>query len=266
MPKHRNRNLVLVAAAAAVAVVGVVVGLVATSSSPARPHSDRVAAYLTSHVPAGTRLAVVGTVKNGLPTTYPTVHFDGANLGSAAGLHYTVAPDPISSAGAAIAAYVEGRSTLVAVDPGRASLWAVGSPTPVSAVPVTSVPATLVPAPTVPATTAPATVPAPTVPAPTVPVPTVPAVPSTTIPPPTTSPPAPAPSSATQSAVTVQVGQSFWSIAQTVVTQRLGSVPTTARVTAFWGQLVAANGGHLPVPGNPNLIFPGSSIVVPPGV
>jgi hypothetical protein len=50
------------------------------------------------------------------------------------------------------------------------------------------------------------------------------------------------------------------------VAQRLGSVPTTAQVTAFWGQLVAANGGHLPVAGNPNLIFPGTSIAIPPGV
>jgi hypothetical protein len=55
----------------------------------------------------------------------------------------------------------------------------------------------------------------------------------------------------------------MWSIAQSVVRQHDGGTATTAQVTQYWGQLVAANSGALPVSGQPNLIFSGTILTIP---
>jgi hypothetical protein len=80
-----------------------------------------------------------------------------------------------------------------------------------------------------------------------------------------TSPPAPAPSplaapSLQGEPVTyiVRPGDDFWSIAAA----RTGAAPgSTAR---YWLALIAANRARLPVPGDPNLLFPGDHLVLPP--
>jgi len=98
--------------------------------------------------------------------------------------------------------------------------------------------------------------------------------PATTVPPASattpssTLPPAPLPAPATplqQATVVVQPGQSFWSIAESVLGQRLGRAPGAAELAGFWARLVAANYGRLVVAGDPNLIYPGQVLVLPGG-
>lgn len=74
-------------------------------------------------------------------------------------------------------------------------------------------------------------------------------------------PPAPAGSAGL---VTVQPGQSLWSIASSVVAGRAGPAPTAAQIAPYWVRLMAANTARLPRPGDPNLIYPGQGLVLPP--
>lgn len=64
--------------------------------------------------------------------------------------------------------------------------------------------------------------------------------------------------------VTVQAGDHFWSIAEDVVTQALGSTPTDAQITSYWAQLIDANADQLAEPGNPDLLLPGQVLQLPP--
>jgi nucleoid-associated protein YgaU len=97
---------------------------------------------------------------------------------------------------------------------------------------------------------------------------TAPPTTATTAPPPTTEapPPAATPEPPDRPTWTVQTGDSFWSIAERVVSERLGHTATNAEVTPYWVQLVHANGDRLVEPGNPNLIYPGQVMVLPAGV
>ncbi len=62
----------------------------------------------------------------------------------------------------------------------------------------------------------------------------------------------------------VQPGQSFWSIAEAVVGSTGGeSAADLAAVASYWSRLIAANQHHLPVPGDPNLLFVGDRLVLP---
>jgi hypothetical protein len=61
----------------------------------------------------------------------------------------------------------------------------------------------------------------------------------------------------------VQPGDSFWSIAMTRV-KAAGSDPTIGHVASYWWMLVQANRADLPVPGNPDLLFPGDTVELPP--
>ena len=54
----------------------------------------------------------------------------------------------------------------------------------------------------------------------------------------------------------VEPGDSFWSIAEDVVGDRLGRPGSEAEVAAYWGRLVEANRPGL-VSGDPDLIYPG---------
>lgn len=62
----------------------------------------------------------------------------------------------------------------------------------------------------------------------------------------------------------VRPGQSFWSIAEAVVASTAGERPAdVAAVAAYWSRLIAANQDHLPVPGDPDLLFVGDRLVLP---
>jgi hypothetical protein len=79
-------------------------------------------------------------------------------------------------------------------------------------------------------------------------------------------PPAPARAApAPPSTAVVQAGQSFWTIAESVLRQRLGRAPGEAEVAAYWARLVAANYSRLVVAGDPNLIYSGQVLVLPAG-
>jgi hypothetical protein len=102
----------------------------------------------------------------------------------------------------------------------------------------------------------------------------------TTSPPPTTAPPrrllhpsAPRPRTPRPAPVAVPVvgetwtvarGESFWSIARSVIGTRTGRTPTNAEIAAFWRPLVGANTGRLARRGNADLLFAGQVIAVPP--
>lgn len=77
---------------------------------------------------------------------------------------------------------------------------------------------------------------------------------------------APAPGPPTGAApvtATVQAGQSFWSIATAVVAARVGTIPTAEQIGPYWVALVAANAADLRQPDDPDLIYPGQTVVVP---
>lgn len=63
--------------------------------------------------------------------------------------------------------------------------------------------------------------------------------------------------------VTVQPGDSFWTIAEDETARRLGREPTVAEVTALWADILDANADRLVEPGNPDLILPGQVMVLP---
>ena len=84
--------------------------------------------------------------------------------------------------------------------------------------------------------------------------------------PPVTEPPAPAPpppAAAPPARLTVQPGQSFWTIAASVVARRVGPAPTVAEIAPYWVRLVAANSALLRRPGDADLIYPGQVLVLP---
>jgi hypothetical protein len=62
----------------------------------------------------------------------------------------------------------------------------------------------------------------------------------------------------------VQPGDSFWSIATAELQTGLGRPPTNGEIAAYWTRLIAANEERLPVPGNPNVLFPGDRLRLPP--
>jgi len=70
---------------------------------------------------------------------------------------------------------------------------------------------------------------------------------------------------APQGTVVIAPGDSFWRVAEREVAARLGRPPSDREVGAYWVQLVDANEHRLPVPGNPDLLFPGSVVDLPAG-
>ena len=63
---------------------------------------------------------------------------------------------------------------------------------------------------------------------------------------------------------TVRPGDDFWSIADAVVAGRAPTPRSERDVAAYWTRLIEANWGRLPRPGDPDLLFPGDSVVLPP--
>jgi len=63
---------------------------------------------------------------------------------------------------------------------------------------------------------------------------------------------------------TVRPGDSLWIIANSVLRTAWGRTPTDEETGRFWVVVVAVNGPYLADPANPNLLFPGQQMVVPP--
>jgi LysM domain len=63
---------------------------------------------------------------------------------------------------------------------------------------------------------------------------------------------------------TVAPGDSFWSIAEELVTPAGGPAPTERQVARYWRRLIDANRGRLADPGNPDLLLPGQRLLLPP--
>lgn len=269
--RNRHRGVAL-GALGVLIIIGVVVGLVASSAKTTGPAKSPIAAYLAANLPSGRSLGVVAgspAAARAVPAGYPKTTVSASNLDTTAGyLQYVVAPDPDSSVPAPVLSWIQAHGRLVATDPGAATLWRIGTGAPtITLAPATTVAplTTVAPATTVPPVTSPSTLAAPTPPSTTPTTAAPPTTPATTpaTTPPTGATPSPTGPGTAATSVTVAAGQSFWSIAQNVVTQHLGHTPTAAQVGAYWAQLVAANAGHLPVPGTPNLIYSGTFLVLP---
>jgi nucleoid-associated protein YgaU len=92
------------------------------------------------------------------------------------------------------------------------------------------------------------------------------AVPPTTAPPTTTTtappPPVvrPVPTPAGPDEVVVAPGDSFWSLAEEAVAEGAAVGP----VDGYWRRLVALNAPRLVDPGNPDLLYPGQVLLLPP--
>lgn len=63
---------------------------------------------------------------------------------------------------------------------------------------------------------------------------------------------------------TVAPGESFWTIAEDLTSDRLGRRAEDREVDPVWRRLVDANRGRLLEPGNPDLLWPGQVLDVPP--
>ncbi|HEX2048117.1 MAG TPA: LysM peptidoglycan-binding domain-containing protein [Acidimicrobiales bacterium] len=62
---------------------------------------------------------------------------------------------------------------------------------------------------------------------------------------------------------TVKPGECFWSIAESVLTERWGRAPTDAEIVPYWLRLIDANRLELGHRDDPDLVFPGQVFVVP---
>lgn len=63
---------------------------------------------------------------------------------------------------------------------------------------------------------------------------------------------------------TVVAGESFWRIAAEKVTQASGRPAGDAEVAVYWRRLIEQNRSRLADPGNPDLLFPGQRLDLPP--
>lgn len=78
------------------------------------------------------------------------------------------------------------------------------------------------------------------------------------------APPAIAPVTRTETGRwTVKPGECFWSIAESVLTDRLGRAPTDAEIVPYWWRLIDANRSELVNRGDPDLILPGQVFSIP---
>jgi hypothetical protein len=74
--------------------------------------------------------------------------------------------------------------------------------------------------------------------------------------------PAP-PQPADDSTWVVEPGDSFWSIAEDVLTPRGGPAPSDRQISRYWRRLIGANRSQLVDPGNPDLLRPGQRLHLP---
>lgn len=93
-------------------------------------------------------------------------------------------------------------------------------------------------------------------PEPTSPGPAHPSVPSS-------APQAPDVHPAAPTTWTIRPGEHLWAVAEAVVAST-GTADDLAAVAAYHQRLVAANRPHLPIPDDPDLVFPGTELICPP--
>ena len=62
---------------------------------------------------------------------------------------------------------------------------------------------------------------------------------------------------------TVKPGECFWSIAESVLADRLGRAPTDAEIVPYWRRLIDANRNELVHRGDPDLVLPGQVFTIP---
>jgi hypothetical protein len=62
---------------------------------------------------------------------------------------------------------------------------------------------------------------------------------------------------------TVAAGDSFWSIAEEILTDLAGHQPTEQAIRRYWVQLIETNRRRLADPGNPDLLIPGQLLDLP---
>jgi len=88
---------------------------------------------------------------------------------------------------------------------------------------------------------------------------------TTTAPPPAAPAAVPVsePARAPEDQVVVEAGDSFWSLALDVVTEARREAPDEREVADYWERLIAANLGRLVDAANPDLLFPGQTLLLP---
>ena len=64
--------------------------------------------------------------------------------------------------------------------------------------------------------------------------------------------------------MTVEIGDSFWSIAAEELAQQGGAPPSDRQIVPYWRRLIEHNRAVLVDPGNPDLIYPGQVLSLPP--
>lgn len=64
--------------------------------------------------------------------------------------------------------------------------------------------------------------------------------------------------------VVVDAGDHLWSLAEGALRAAWGRAPSDAEVVGYWEQVVEGNRARLADPVNPDLVFPGQSLVLPP--
>lgn len=61
----------------------------------------------------------------------------------------------------------------------------------------------------------------------------------------------------------IKRGEHLWFVAETVLTEQLGRVPSTKETTGYWQRLIKANRDRLVDQANPDLVFTGQELVLP---
>jgi hypothetical protein len=62
----------------------------------------------------------------------------------------------------------------------------------------------------------------------------------------------------------VRPGDSLWTIAATALAATWGRPPSARELGTYWWQVVELNRPRLPNPSDPDLIFPGDEVSLPP--
>jgi nucleoid-associated protein YgaU len=63
---------------------------------------------------------------------------------------------------------------------------------------------------------------------------------------------------------TVRPGEHFWAVAERVLADTWQRAPSDGEIVPYWRSLIDANRQSLHDPDNPDLLFPGQVLVVPP--
>jgi hypothetical protein len=76
--------------------------------------------------------------------------------------------------------------------------------------------------------------------------------------------PGPEPSPTSTATHVVAPGENLWSIAAAHLGTQRGQRPTSAEVSSYWQQVIEANRASLPDPSNPDLLYQGIELTMPP--